>query len=319
MTSKTAIVATVKTDRLELTSFVHYHLNIGIDLIILFFDDPSDPLLSLFEAYGRVVAVACNDEYESKFGPYRSRALAKRQRINANAGLRYARENGCDWLFHIDSDEFIDADSAIGDLLAHSGSDVVRLDVHEAIPERETFANPYSEIRLFRRRAAKYRIWLCRFLGCPRALFSGCYFRGHTNSKIAFRTDMDIKSVGVHGVTTGERKTRETEAASIRLLHFDSVTFEVWKNKWVMRSDAKELKPKDRKACREHQFALYQRFSDNETMLRKAYRRIYRLTAYDKVILNALGMLRSFRLAPILFECPPDEQSPIVKREILLH
>ena len=41
---KVAVVATVKTPLHELKMFVHYYQNLGIDEIILFCDDPEDPV-----------------------------------------------------------------------------------------------------------------------------------------------------------------------------------------------------------------------------------------------------------------------------------
>ena len=302
MSVKTAIVSTVKTSRLELTSFVHYHLNTGIDLIILFFDDAEDPLLPVFREYEQVAAIACGADRRTSYGRYDTLPLAKRQIVNATRGLEIARARGCDWLVHIDSDEFLESDQPVGALLAASGSRVLRFDIQEAVPENIESDFPYTEIRRFRRSVGRRYLWFCRMLGCPRALFCGSYFRGHIASKIAFRTDMEIESVGIHNVFGPNGKIPDSACFSIRLLHFDSVTFTVWKHKWAMRSAAKELNPKGRERYRDRQFKLYQRFVGDETNLKRVYGRIYLLTRYDKTVLGRLGMLRSFQLDPALFE-----------------
>ena len=63
-TPKIAIVSTVKGPLNELLMFINYHLNIGIDQIILFFDDPQDTCIDQIDAkYKNVHAVKCTEEY----------------------------------------------------------------------------------------------------------------------------------------------------------------------------------------------------------------------------------------------------------------
>ena len=51
--TRIAIVSMVKAPLHELRLFVHYHLNIRIDEIILYFDDPQDPGLDAFPSSHR--------------------------------------------------------------------------------------------------------------------------------------------------------------------------------------------------------------------------------------------------------------------------
>ncbi len=60
---KIAIVSMVKAPLNELRVFVHYHLNIGIDEIILLFDDPQDPGLEAFSPISAVTHIACSEDY----------------------------------------------------------------------------------------------------------------------------------------------------------------------------------------------------------------------------------------------------------------
>ena len=52
--TKVAIISTVRAPLNELKMFINYHLNIGVDEIILFFDDPSHIDISPLGKYKNV-------------------------------------------------------------------------------------------------------------------------------------------------------------------------------------------------------------------------------------------------------------------------
>jgi hypothetical protein len=81
------LVATVKAPLADLERFVAYHLNIGVDHLYLFFDDPADPVLPLFVGRGRITARTCGMADWRAAGIKPEDGIEVRQRHNADLAL----------------------------------------------------------------------------------------------------------------------------------------------------------------------------------------------------------------------------------------
>jgi len=111
--TKIAVISTVRAPLQELQRFINYHLNIGIDEIILFFDDPHDAGIASFSKYQQVSTVACTPEYWSQKAGEKPADLGARQILNVNEGVQIAAGKKCGWIVHIDSDELINPSTEI--------------------------------------------------------------------------------------------------------------------------------------------------------------------------------------------------------------
>lgn len=61
--SKVALISTVKTSLKQLQRHISYHLQIGIDEVIIFCDDPLDEAVQAYASDPSVTIVPCTDHY----------------------------------------------------------------------------------------------------------------------------------------------------------------------------------------------------------------------------------------------------------------
>jgi len=298
--NKVCTVSTIKAPVSETLMFVNYHLNIGIDQVIIFFDDPNDASAGYLKDYRRVTCVMCDDSYWQKNGGSRPLAIEDRQVINNNNGLEMARERSFQWAIFIDNDELVYPAGDLKLLLSGIKADVVRFTIYEAISEEEYYDNIFVPA-LFKRPARSLQIRAAMLLGCKRAFFEGKYFRGHIASKVAVRVNTEIKKVGIHGPASSgvvEELTRQ-----IMLLHYDCVGIDSWKTKWLGRMNVSAVKGLG--SNRKRQLELFAKaLHQDNTELRGLYRQVYLIPKYEQMILGMLNMLASVQLDKKLFEPP---------------
>ena len=95
------IVSTVKNP-LYFEDWIRYHQALGIDYMMIFFDDPDTDVqhINLAKKIGNgiIIGQGAIDERLNH---------TSRQNHNATYGLQFLRGIGCDWCFHIDDDELI--------------------------------------------------------------------------------------------------------------------------------------------------------------------------------------------------------------------
>ncbi len=171
MRNKICTVTTIKTSLENTLTFVNYHLNIGIDHMYLFFDDPKDAAVKVLSSYKGVTCCKCDSKHWNnlilqkdlvketpkiknvkknyKKGYF---CLEERQQLNADLALKMAKKEGYDWITHIDNDELIYSKGSLKENLAKSkkNADVLRLPSLEAVPERLNYKNVLKEISLFK-------------------------------------------------------------------------------------------------------------------------------------------------------------------------
>jgi len=115
-----ALVTTVKAPKDELLAFVAHHLSLGASHLYIYFDDPADPAVEAVAGHPRITAIRCTDWYWLLRGG-RYHKLQKRQVRNARHAQARCR---CDWLGHVDVDEFLHAPRPVSELLAEVPPDV---------------------------------------------------------------------------------------------------------------------------------------------------------------------------------------------------
>lgn len=297
--NKIGIISTVKTQSSQLHLFVKYHLNIGINDIFLFFDDPEDKSINSFSNYSGVHVVSCSTQYWQQTAGKRPDSIEERQIVNVNKGAEYLASHDCNWLIHIDSDEIINPLVPLNQVLNNTSADAIRFSMLEAISEREDYDHVFCPT-LFRKMASNNQIKLAEILGCSNAIFHGEYFRGHTASKMAVRVKNNI-SYGIHGPKVSSKATIEN-TNSIQLLHYDGVDINAWKTKWDRRIDesAKAIRMSEN---RKMQFLLYQKAKkEGDESISFLFKKMHGLKINEKIILHILGMLTSVHITPDLFE-----------------
>lgn len=297
---KTAIISTVRTPIEELRLFVHYHLNIGIDEIIFFFDDPLDKGIDAFTQYKNVTTIACSTQYWDNNGGQPT-CVAKRQTINVNNGAKIAESKQCNWLIHIDDDELINPIVDLKQVLATTDAEAVRFTILEAVSEQEHYEHIFIP-QLFKIQASRFRIQVAKLLGCSHAIFSNKYFRGHTASKMAVRIKPEIKQYKIHNAIKYHGMLAVETSKQLQLLHFDCIDINTWMRKWEQRINGTGTNNSLGKH-RKKQLTLYketkQKGHDELVIL---FKELYHLPKKEKNILHFLGMLTSVKINKKLFK-----------------
>lgn len=295
------IISTVKAPASQLYLFVNYHLNLGIDHIILFFDDPEDVAIESFAQYAQVTAISCSSEYWRERSDNRPGSIEERQIINVNHGAEYLSIQNCDWLIHIDCDELLNPLQPLKQIVGRYKTDVIRFTLLEAVAEQKEYDHIYLTT-LFKKEGRRIAIRFAKKLGFLQAFFDGEYFRGHTSSKTAVRIIPEFKGrYGIHGPEKSLRAT-VSNSESIRLLHFDCVSIDEWKLKWDRRIDGTGLALRMRDN-RIKQMKLYENAKrEGHKSLSLLFNRMHRINKRDQIILTILGMLTRIKLDRSLFD-----------------
>lgn len=283
--------------------FVNYHLNIGIEKIIIFFDDPNDPAILRLAHYPQVTSISCDAKYWEKHKDSKNYSHVERQLINANIGLEIAKKENCHWIIHIDSDELLYPTDTLNNILSEFGGDELRFTVNEALPEQIHYDNIFTPT-LFRTPPNRIQNIIGKLL-CKNAFFEDEYFRGHLNSKAAIRISDNIAKLGIHHAEyKNEDLVTVTVTDKITLLHFDCIGVEDWKVKWSGKANVSSPEKLNRlRKGRMKQLEYFQKAEkDNEESLINAYTKLHFIPSHEKLILKSLGILRSIAIDRSLFE-----------------
>ncbi|WP_354635175.1 glycosyltransferase family 2 protein [Planktothricoides raciborskii] len=291
---KLAIISTVKAPLSQLTMYVNYHLNIGIDEIILFFDDPLDEGIKFFANYENVTVVPCSSEYWTQTTEPRPPIVLDRQITNVNEGVKIAISKNCSWMTHIDCDELIYPLRDIKQVLRDCQADGLNFHVMEVVSEQETYEHIFMPT-LFKKRPNKLQIWAAKMLGCSQSFCGGQYFRAYETSKMLIKISPKIKKYGIHEPEECADDTIIKQSHELRLLHYDSVGLSNWKAKFERR--AQELVEGDNlyEFFAKHRVTQFQAYlqarSEGDSQLVALYKRLYIMSKGQKQILFFLGML----------------------------
>ncbi len=125
-------VSTVRGPAPDILRFVAYHLDLGVDRMHIYLDEPNPKAFNTLNRHPKVEVRNCDDE----FWAYRQRERPDRHqtRQTANASFTY-RNTDLDWLAHIDVDEFLWSSNPIRDQLQSvpSETQAVRIRPVEAL------------------------------------------------------------------------------------------------------------------------------------------------------------------------------------------
>jgi len=302
------IVTTLKASPEDVLRFVNWHLNLGVDHLFLFFDDPSDEIVIQLEGNPCVTCVRCDNSYWGSRNIERSDILHNRQTANATFCLELARDKGLTWLFHMDMDELIYPESDLATALQRAGDAAqIILPPLEAIPETLEDPPAFSASRYFRVLPKKPRqLKLAKLLGARKTFFNGRYFRGHENGKSGCRTSMEISRVRNHRPEFVSETVQRHISNDLLLLHFESNRFGEWeeKNRRVLSSP-----PNKRYRILKPQLMRYKEIlkcpqKKQLKLKQKLYKQNYFINPFQRLILRALGLLRRIDLNMERFNPP---------------
>ena len=214
---KSAIVSTIRVADYVIHSFVNYHLTIGFDYIILFFDDPSETYIEKVASIDKVIIVKNDHELEKKwkqmksygyYGKYIDSHVMARQNLNTEVAVGIARDLKVDWLMHLDCDElFYCPDQTLQEhlfKLEKSGVLQYNYSNYEAVPERLDIRDCFQEVTLFKKHVNTLNRRQFKFLNslCNENPEKEFKFIGYGNGKSIGKVNTHLISEGVHRFVT---------------------------------------------------------------------------------------------------------------------
>ena len=230
------VVTTTIEDTDSVKRFVAHHLMLGAKQVTVYLDKPNPTLFSALDQMPGAVAINCDDTFWT--ARPRGRPRRHQQRQSQNATQAY-HQSSCDWVAHIDVDEFLHAgDLSIGALLAAQPSDVqtLRLAPVEALAfATQTSAPPnryYFKKDTF---GPKQRAILRDLYPTFGEHLTG-HFVGHRQGKIFARTGLEGAKFKIHNLAIGDAQNPGLKPIDeIHLCHFLSFDFDDWNRKLEFR------------------------------------------------------------------------------------
>lgn len=208
------VVSTVRDDERRLIALADRHLSLGAIGVTYYLDAPEDPFPYRLAALPNVEIVTCGPDYWRGNRPFRR---ADRQAENV---WRSYRGRPADWLLHIDSDEAVHTEGAIGAMLDATPSDIAAV----RLPVLERMCGPSDTARLdglYRRGLDRNRPRLLNGIyRSPYASFLRRGLLGHHRGKCFFRTGLADLKPGIHDPNEGTTKGfAVADARGAYLLH----------------------------------------------------------------------------------------------------
>lgn len=300
-----AIISTVKAPLNQIQMYINYHLNLGVDEIILFFDNPIDEGIQFFENHQNVTVVSCSEQYWLQREGTRPHLLPDRQIVNVNEGVKIAIKKNCRWITHIDCDELIQPLTDVKKILLNCRADALRFRLLEAVSDQEFYEHIFMPT-LFKKESSNLQIWTAKILGLSKLFYQNKYFRGHKSSKMVIKVSSKIEKYGIHKPDQCDHNFIVKEVDELRLLHYYCIGFSNWASKFEER--AQELLESNN--LKKHfvnysgpQFQDYlQARNEGDQQLVALYRRLHKISKREQQILFLLGMLEEVVLSQDFFD-----------------
>ncbi|CUJ88336.1 hypothetical protein RUE5091_00685 [Ruegeria denitrificans] len=215
------IVSTVRGPAPDILRFVAYHLDLGVDRIYIYLDEPNSTAFDALEQHPLVDVFTCDESFWAN----RKRARPERHqnRQTANASYTY-RNTDLGWLAHIDVDEFLWSDSAITQKLA----DVPAL-------------TPAVRVRPMEAIAGGQDLYKAHIPGGPdrEAIVQSIYpnfggfvlggFFSHVQGKLLVRTGMEKLSFRIHNLFQNKKLLPcKFELPGLELCHRHAPDWDHW-------------------------------------------------------------------------------------------
>ncbi len=225
------LASTVKDTLANVERYVDGNLAGGADHLVVFLDAPDDPatpeVRAFLDAHPHVTCVVTDDAW---WADKRPQQLNTRQRSNANlVKALLSTVDWAAWLFHVDADEVVQLDRAVLDGVPAS-QPAVSLAPLEAVSRKQWDGDP----TWFKRLLESDDLTLLQTLGVIERAANGAYFHGHVDGKSGLRPTTDLW-LTLHHVVDADKNEIEafTDAASLRVLHYESFSGEDFVRKWT--------------------------------------------------------------------------------------
>ncbi len=232
------VASTIRARAEYVADFVRHYLDLGAAEIFLFLDDPATAATAPVDRDPRIKTIVCDADFWRSGRPAK---LNDRQLAN----LRHALSNaGVGWMLNADLDERVSCQAFLSEMLEGVKSDVLSISlppmeaVYDAFPSvSSAFRTPWFKPVLAEREASQSgaNAILFEMHGDLARLTRHGLF-GHIRGKYLVRTGVPDIDLRLHAVVSPDPAAiTGLRIAGLELLHFDTLTFEDWREKWGLR------------------------------------------------------------------------------------
>ena len=243
------IITTLKGDAQQTMDFVNYHLNVGVNHILLYFDDPNDFAIELLRNKKKVTCIPCTERHWQSIEIIEHRCiLEKKQLSNIKHGKEILYGKGIRWGISIDSDELLfvckkkkEKNSTISEILLEQSEKigVIRVKSYESIITKDQYNHRSFMAKWFMVQPSDkkfFTLFFYKILNYNRkGVINDEFFLGHTEGKSFFRVNLDFLKINQHSPIVKSKKVKYIESKELKLLHFDCMLYEKWKERWLWR------------------------------------------------------------------------------------
>ncbi len=246
-----AIATTVADAKNDIADFIEYHSKIGFEKIYVFVDDNDAETIKILERYKNVSYQLKDDalfeqwESHSNYKASPKWALINeevmvRQELNFLVAYERAKQDGMDWLLHIDLDElFYPNNHSIQDYFSNlqfNAINAVTLLNYEAIYRHGDATSIFRSSNIFKINFFRFKHWVFsreqRQLIKDNQWIGDKFFKYYQNGKSCINLHgKSVHMADVHSIwTDGRRKFGKKEDPII--LHFPCASFKVFIEKY---------------------------------------------------------------------------------------
>ncbi len=273
--------------------FIDHYVGLGADRIAVFFD--SAPDFEIDDYDGRVETTVCDDEFWESIAGERPDVFNIRQRALYSFVLSCRSE---DWIFFVDSDEFLVSSRRMAQILDEVPEDlhILRIKNVEAVWGPGDDRNAPLGARWFRSPIrSSLRNWIVLKLLYGRVeYFMKDGLLGHANGKHFARPGKKYDRTNAH--TSFYPDGRQGVwldtiiDEDVKIHHFDAQNFGLWSSKFVHRSENQAFYEHIRKERQELFRLALDTSKRGSGPMRKLFDRLYCISPWQAFLLRKLGL-----------------------------
>ncbi len=230
------IVSTVRGPTDDILRFVAHHLDLGVDHMYLYLDEPNPDTLETLRSYPRIRIRNCDAAFWQR--RRRDRPDTHQVRQTYHASYTY-RKNHVDWLAHIDLDEFLWSEDAIEHVLRGIPADqnIARVRPIEAMAGGQDLYKAHIP-------RGPEREALVQSLYPNYGAFVLGGFLSHVQGKLFVRTGLEKINFRIHNVFQNKELVKHSiELPQIDLCHRHAPDWDHWFAHWRFRLERGSYRP----------------------------------------------------------------------------
>jgi len=297
MAERWGLCATIKAPLPQILGFAAHHLDLGAHRLYLYLDADHPEAYAALKAHPKIRVTRCDAAYWKKSGARRPKKHQLRQSFNATHA--YHRRTEVPWLIHIDVDEFLWPETAIGATLAKVPDDIRCLRVR---PMEMLSGNP-TLFKAFIPPGPAREPTVARLYPTYGQFLKGGFI-SHVAGKLFVRTGLTDIRVQIHNAFQNDEMLKGPEQhPDIDLAHLHAANWDAWiaayrfrVAKGSYRAELAPNKPRDKGGLSMHELLTTIEAEDGEAGLRAFFDELCADTPQMRDKLAGFGLLKRANL-----------------------